>query len=333
MEIVDFTEDMTAQAADLLAARHQQERTFFPELPVRFEEVKHAQKAIYGLRTQAPHLGIAAFQQDRMIGYMIARTLNEPQRGRHAWIDYAGYAIDPSQSEELIRILYSQLGDRLVRLGYFSHFVLTPCGNAQAVDAWFQLCFAHEQVHALLDLQDIAAPASIAPSIRLAKKPDEEAVRNMSNMIASQVASAPSWGATLPEMLPELNDGYAELLDEDDVRYWAYFEEDGSIASCLAAWPDEESEAEMRIPARCSTISCFATQPEHRGKGLSSQLLAVALNDAKQAGFKFFETDWRMANLPISNFLPARGFKPYAYRLHRQIDERVLWADGMNSTN
>lgn len=332
MEIGTFKEEWMPEAAKLLAMRHRKERTAFPELPARFEKAEHAEKAIRGLLGKAAVLGVAAIHDDRLIGYMIAQTLNEPQRGRHAWIDYAGYAIAEKESEELIRQLYTALGDRLVRLGYFSHFVLTPCTNAKAVDAWFRLCFAHEQVHGLLSLESIQAPGPRDSSIRLAVPADEWAVRDVSNMIPSQVASAPSWGATLPEMLPDLNDGYAELLEEEDVRYWASFEADGSIASCLATWPDEESEANMRIPSQCSTVSCVATKPEYRGKGLSGQLLAIALHEAKQAGFEFFETDWRMANLPISNFLPKRGFKPYAYRLHREIDARVLWADGENST-
>ncbi|UJF26894.1 GNAT family N-acetyltransferase [Planococcus sp. 107-1] len=332
MEIRNFDAAMASHAAALLAGRHQTERALFPGLPARFEKPEHAEKAIRGLSAKSPSVGVAAFRHEKMVGYMIAQTLNEPQRGRHAWIDYAGYALDPNEPEELIRQLYCELGEQLVQLGYFSHFVLTPCGNPKAMDAWFRVCFAYEQVHGLLDLKNVQPLAPYDSSIRLAVKSDEAAVREMSNMIPSQVASAPSWGATLPEMLPDLNDGYAELLDEEDVRFWAAFEEDGTIAGCIAAWPDEASEADMRIPERCSTVSCVATREGFRGKGLSSQLLSIVLNEAKQSGFEFFETDWRMANLPISNFLPRRGFKPYAYRLHRQIDARVLWANGSNST-
>ncbi|WP_203334467.1 GNAT family N-acetyltransferase [Planococcus beigongshangi] len=333
MDILNFTEEMIVDAAKLLAMRHQEERNSFPELPDRFEEAGHAEKAVRGLLTKGDYIGIAAVRNGKLVGFMIANTLNEPQRGRHAWIDYAGYAIAADETPELIRQLYSHLGERLIRLGYFSHFVMTPCGNEKWVEAWFRLCFAHEQVHALLSLEHVAPPPPLDSSIRLATKADEAAVRAMSNKIASQVAAAPVWGATLPEMLPDMNDGYAELLDEEDVRFWAAFGDDGSIISCLATWPDPESETDMKIPANCSTVSCVATQEAARGKGLSSRLLAIALYEAKQSGFKFFETDWRMANLPISNFLPSRGFNPYAYRLHRQIDERVLWADGINSTH
>lgn len=131
-------------------------------------------------------------------------------------------------------------------------------------------------------------------------------------------------------MMPELNDGYAELLDDPSVRYWALFEHDGTMASCMATWPDKESEANMRIPERCTTVSCVATKAEHRGKGLANKLLTVAFNDAKERGIEYCETDWRMANIPISNFLPKRGLVPYAYRLHRKIDSRILWANGVN---
>lgn len=103
----------------------------------------------------------------------------------------------------------------------------------------------------------------------------------MSNTIPSQVASAPSLGAALPEMLPDLSDGYAQLLDEENAQFGAAFEEDGTIASCIA------------------------TREGFRGKGLSSQLLSIVLNEAKQAGFEFFKTVWRMANLPISKSMPA----------------------------
>lgn len=137
-------------------------------------------------------MGIAAFQDDKMIGFMIALTLDEPQRGRHAWIDYAGFAIDFNEDEELIRVLYSKLGERLVGKGYFSHFVLTPCANNKVVDAWFRLCFAHEQVHGIMNLPEPDANRKQDSSIRLAVKSDEKEVRKISDKIAIQVASAPT---------------------------------------------------------------------------------------------------------------------------------------------
>ena len=332
MEILTFKDEMIPQAAELLARRHQAERSYFPQLPSRFEQAEHAEQAIRGLKDNASTIGIAAFRSGKMIGYMIAQTLHTSQRGRHAWIDYAAFAIDPNEDEELIRNLYSNLGERLVELGYFRHFVLTPVSNEKVVDAWFRLCFAHEQVHGITELPASASYDAQDPSIRLAGKSDEAAVREMSNLIPIQVASAPTWGASLPETMPDLKDGYAELLDDPSVRYWASFQHDGRIASCMATWPKEASDTNMRIPECCITVSCVATKTEHRGKGLANQLLQVVLHDAKQRGFEYCETDWRMANIPISNFLPQRGFVPYAYRLHRTIDSRILWANGVHTT-
>lgn len=331
MQIITFKEEMILEAATLLACRHQVERMSFPQLPSKFEQITYAKKAIEGLRVKGQTIGVAAYRSGKMIGYMIALTRNEPQRGRHAWIDYAGFAIDQNEDEEIIRVLYSELGERLVSLGYFSHFVLTPCSNSKVIDAWFRLCFAHEQVHGIMDLPAMESIDVQQQSIRLANKADEKAVREMSNMIAIQVSSSPTWGANLPETMPKTSDGYAELLDDPNVRYWASFNEDGTIASCMATWPDDPSDTNMRIPEHCMTISCVATQIEHRGKGLGHKLLTVSFNDARQRGFHYCETDWRIANIPISNFLPKRGFTPYAFRLHRQIDSRIMWANGVNT--
>ncbi len=84
----------------------------------------------------------------------------------------------------------------------------------------------------------------------------------------------------------------------------------------------------MLKPAGTVELIVAATLPRVRGTGVGRALCERALTWAAERGLELCVIDWRAANLTASVFLPRRGFRTTAYRLHRLIDPRVARQTG-----
>jgi GNAT superfamily N-acetyltransferase len=274
---------------------------------------------------------LAAVSKGRLVGYMIGEMVLDQVWGRSAWVRLPGWALAEGQSTELLRKLYATLGRHWVAHGCFAHFVLAPAASRQITDAWFSLSFGLEQIHALLDLDSAppgdhgASPASL--EIRRAGPADRELLAEFSSIIWSHQIGEPVWGIMLPETVPEVREGWAELAEDSSITVWLAFLE-GQPAGIQGFWPAEPSDLAMWIPPKCVILSVAGTRPEFRGRGVGQALTRHGLAQARSAGARYCETDWRSTNLQAARFWPGEGFQPVVYRLVRRVDPRIAWARG-----
>lgn len=331
MDLVMFKEEYLPKAAELLAARHHNERGLLSELPDTFENVEMALKAVEAAWKRENTSGVAAIKNGQLVGYIIGRLVTDIHRGRHAWINYEGLAIEETEGVELYRTMYSILAEKWVNQGCFEHYVQVPSGKSEVVDAWFRLGFGHEQAHALLELHHEAVEVEEIEGIevRLADKSDVEAIKNISTLIMTHQVGSPVWAIPgFPEELEEFRQGYAELLDDESVRLWTAFRGE-KLVGFQGFWPEEANEKNMMIPDKCIYLGVGGTVIEERGCGIGKLLAQKGFNDSISREYKYCFTDWRMTNLLSSRFWPKQGFKPIAYRLTRKIDPRILWVRGI----
>ena len=101
-----------------------------------------------------------------------------------------------------------------------------------------------------------------------------------------------------------------------------------NVVGVQGYWPPESAGDYLLVPDNCVHMSVAGTRVEARGRGIGTLLTKVGLAQARAAGYRFCETDWRSTNLLASRFWPRRGFRPAAYRLVRRVDERIAWAHG-----
>lgn len=190
IDLVMFKEEYLPQAAELLAARHRNERRTLSELPVVFESKDAAFNAVKAAWKRENASGVAAIRDRQLVGYIIGRLVTDIHRGRHAW---------------------------------------------------FRLGFAHEQVHALLELSHEAVEVEEIEGIevRLADKSDVEAIKNISTLIMAHQVGSPVWAIPgFPEELEEFRQGYAELLDDESVRLWTAFRGE-KLVGFQSFWPKQ----------------------------------------------------------------------------------------------
>ncbi|MED4583416.1 GNAT family N-acetyltransferase [Brevibacillus choshinensis] len=332
MNIVPFTYDLIDEAAKLLARRHQRDRLATPVLPSRFESEQVAEQAIRADWEKTVATGVAAIEKGSLIGYLFGGKVENSTRGRHVWVSLAGHGIAGDQHAELYKDLYAAASQHWVDEGYFAHYSLVPANDTALVNTWFCLGFGHEQVHGSLPLHSFHEPVVAdmrVPNVqlRLATPKDRQAMADVSQLIRTYQAAAPTFGVALPEDAQKIRDGYSQLVDDPDVDLWLV-EKEGQVLSFQAYFPAEEEPSAMLVPANGIELGVAATQPEYRGLGFNHALTQHGLMHAKAKGMEYVLTDWRMTNLQSSRYWPRQGFLPIAYRLSRFIDPRIAWAIG-----
>ncbi|WP_134684067.1 GNAT family N-acetyltransferase [Brevibacillus migulae] len=332
VEIVPFAANMLDEASILLAKQHQKNRKSAPLLPIAYEEPAKAALVLETVWKSAGSMGAAAFHKQKMIGFLIGNVAINSIRGRHAWIHPAGAVLDTEADPELFRDLYAVVGEIWVKNGIFDHYALLPGNGHTHFDPWLQAGFSYEQTHALMDLEHIKPDVyrqNPKLSIRRAQPEDREILRSFSTLIALAHAGRPVWGVALPEDLPELRDGYAEILDDSSFHTWIAFLGDTPVG--MQAYRElREEQPSLLLPARTIRLTVGSTIEEARGRGVSTTLLAAGLQFAIGQGYRYCETDWRATHLLSSRYWPKQGFQPVAHRLVRKVDPRIVWANGYN---
>jgi len=333
MTIIPFQPDLVPEAGNLLALRHQRDRTHLPTLPTRFEDPIVASKAVETSLKRNSASGVAAMDGGRMLGYMIGDLLVDNVWGRSAWVRMAGSALAPDQSVELISELYAVLAERWVSTyGCLDHFILTPIANAALVNAWFMLSFGVQQVYALkvvsaFEASDLPMLSDI--DIRKAGSMDREAMADMSDVIWRQQIQAPVWAIMPPENVAETRDGWGEIVDDATAAVFLAFMQGKAVAS-QCYYSSEAQDDNLLVPDRCAALTVAVTREAFRGQGVQHALTQYALAWLKDNGFEYVEADWRSTNLLASRTWPRHGYQPVAYRLHRRIDPSILWAKGLD---
>lgn len=321
-----FTDDMIPEAVSLLATRHLQCRTKISLLPIRFEEPIAAKSAIESLWKEKLKGGYAAFRDGHMVAYLIGETTTDPW-GRAGYVYLPGYALTPGEDASVLQDLYARLGDDWVKTGHFDHYLYISAADEDVVKALFDVGFGKERVDALLDLTtlqipDVEPPAGI--TIRQAGAGDNERMGSFSSVIFRALANAPYWHPTVPETWDELREGWSELPDDKEWTVWMALENEqalGTIGFCA----EEEGDAKMLAAPRTVYLSVAATQPQARGRGISTTLTWHGLKQAHEQGYQTCYTNWISPNLLASRFWPRFGFVDVAYRLAKRVSPMIAW--------
>ena len=333
-ELVPFRSEMIPDAGQLLAGRHACNRTQLSLLPDRFEDSKTAEKAVEALWTDKYKNGYAAFQNGKMIAYLIGKTSNDPW-GRSGYVYLPGYASADAADSATLQDLYALLGEDWVRNGCFNHYLYFSAADQDAIRAMFDLGFGKERVDALLDLRTLQIPdvkVTWGVTIRQAGEGDNALVGSFSGEIFHALAKAPTWHPTLPEDWDELREGWSGLPDEKEWTVWMALEDTKQSSSVddalgmIGFRPEEETDTQLLVSPRTHYLSVAATKPQARGRGISTALTWHGLKQAREQGYEICHTNWISPNLLASRFWPRFGFQDVAYRVAKKVNPMIAWA-------
>lgn len=316
------------QMSVLLANRHKNERTSFHSLNVQFENSAVTKEILSKKFEDNSFIGVGAFDGEVLNGFLLSVVKEDNLFGRCAWVYYDGLAIREDIESSLYKNLYTYISEKWIQLGCFKHYVILPCGDDNVVNTWLSLGFAYEQVYGIQSLKEQECPIREDIVIKTASEENKKDLESISSLILSYQAGAPTYAAALPQMFSEIKKGYGGLVDDENAHVLLAYENKDLLAFSCAYY--EEDEENMMMPQKVMELAVAGTNHEKQSKGIGSLLTYRLFNDAIDAGCQHTVTDWRMTNLKSSVFWPKMGYKAYAYRMIRRIDERVLWANGLN---
>jgi len=328
MDIRPFCDDHIIPAAELLAARHRRHRQLCPLLPARFEDPAEARKALLTEWRKPWTSGATAFEAGRMLGYLFADAQFDELMGRSAWMRIAGHALADDVDADLYHELYAAAAGEWLSLGCFNHYIQVMTVDRPVLDTWCALSFGQQQAHALRPiLESDSSPISPLPgvTIRQAVPEDRQAFIEMARITAEYQTQSPVWATLPPEIAAERPQMYAGVLDDEDATLWLAFI-GTQVVGFQVYYPAEYNPDDMFIPEHTAELPAAATRSEHRGLGITRAISEFGFDYLRQEGFTYCLIDWRTTNPLASRVWPRLGFEPVMYRLHRRIDERILWA-------
>ncbi|GEM_PF-247435 len=313
--------------ADLLIHRQNVEGEVFPFLKNSCLNVKYIIRILEELFINNKMVGMGAFTNNELVGYIIGEIKIDTLRGRYAWVPYEGVAIRMDQSSELIRNLYARVSEAWLEQGCFMHYTIIPLGNQAYYDAYQRLSFFIQQVHAVMNIKDYKSFENVSDvEIRVANKMDSDMMGKMSSIIQSYHNAAPTFEPALPEVVSNIKAAYKSIVAEND-------------EICLIAKKDTEElgfqyycpiTSDLMTPDNGVELSIAGTYHSQMGRGVGKKLMNEGYRIMKEKGYNSMITDWRMTNLASSTFWPKCGFKPVAYRMVRYIDSNIAWANFNN---
>lgn len=322
-----ITVDDIPAMADLLLERQNLESEIYPFLKNSCLNIKYITDMFEDLFLNSKVIGIGAFYNGELVGYIIGEIKIDSRRGRYAWVPYEGMAIRMGQSSELIRNLYAKVSVIWLEQGCFNQYTLVPLGSQEYYEAFLRLSFSIQQVHSIMNMKEYKHFENVADiDIRLANKADSEAMGRMSKIIQYYQSSSPTFEPLLPEVVAQIKDGYRGTVEDDDATVVIATKDIKEVGFQVYGTIDSN----LMSPHDGVELSVAGIYSSEMGSGIGKKLMNEGFTIMKEKGYNNIITDWRITNLASSTFWPKCGFKPIAYRMFRSIDSNVAWANIYN---
>jgi ribosomal protein S18 acetylase RimI-like enzyme len=245
-----------------------------------------------------------------IVGHLYGALLESPEYGRGAWVGPDGVSFD---SPEVLDALYANAGLAWIENEAIEHYAWI-FDDAVDTSPWYELGFARMHARGVLALRGPREEAwPLGYSLRLGGPADLEVALELDHILDDAQQRGPSFAlfvehASRPEEM-------LDTLEDPDVRHYVVEYEGAAVGQCIT-FPLDPRRGSFDDTLH---ISALAVRPEHEHRGIAQALVRRALNDALTAGFRYAETNWRVANHRAAQFWLRYGFQITYVRLHRTI--------------
>lgn len=337
VSIVPFTQDHIEPAAALLAERHRCDRAWAPGLSAMYEGVEAARSALARLVGDGAS-GVVALRGSRLAGYLLGtREYAAPTdsfagfvRPRSVDIPYAGHAVESAECGTLHRSLYAALAEQWVSAGVVAHYTTIPVNRVSA-EAWLDLGFARFIDMGVFEIARDGDEEIDAGDVafRLAGPDDEDAVRALTTELFRSFAAPPIFVPFLPETDAARQQFVTEHLGDATCPHWLAFRGGRPVAMLMFEEPTSPHwhQSPLQTPDKSPYLFLACTVPEARSTGVGAALFCRAMVWAREAGYERCAVHY-LTSSRAASFWRGLGFQPVSHWMVRQIDERVIWANG-----
>ena len=249
----------------------------------------------------------------RVVGHLYGAVLESETYGRCAWVGPDGVSFD---APDLLADLYATAGQSWLDAGARDHYVWV-LDQTRVCEPWYELGFA--RVHARGVLRLVRRRSDFLPDgyrIRRGGLDDLDLCVELVREIDRVERHGPSFSADPPSS--SLRDELVETLSDPDANYFVVDYRGEPVGQCLTFAMDPRRGSF----ARSVHLSAVVMLEQHQRRGVATSLIDVALRDARNCGFAYAETNWRVTNRRAATFWKDYGFHPTYVRLQRTLGSR-----------
>ena len=250
------------------------------------------------------------FDDGTLRGHLYGALLANELHGNGVWIGPDGVSFDDT---DVLAALYSVAGTRWIDRGALEHYVWTLDVPA-STGPWYELGFARMHLRGVLALSTREERALAANyTLRRGGPADVDAAVALDDELDAAQRLGPSFSVGLQHSTKR--EELLETLLDPEVHHYVVEASGDVVAQCLT-FPLPPRRGSFEHTLHLSAVSVRAS---HRGRGVASAMVDHALANARRAGFKYVETNWRVTNRRAQRFWRNYGFEPTYVRLHRTI--------------
>lgn len=313
MNIVPFEKEHISQAEALFLAAYQKERAAVPALPPI--------QSVPVLQSCAGNpLGVAAFEADRMVGYLCCvGPFEQAFRSTDARGIFSPFGANAAADENHAAIyaaMYQTAAAEWVKQGAVSHAICLPAHDQAAQQQFFQYGFGLRCADAIRTMEPIPGKTPAGYTLRELPKEEWMAVYPLELALNKHYRQSPFF-MNRAQDTPEAF--LAESLAQN-ARYFAAMQGGELCAYLKITFEGETFVAQGEGYCHVHGAYCL---PAHRGSGLYRALLGYAAACLRQDGCTRLGVDFESINPNAWGFW-RKDFSVYTHSLVRRIDERIL---------
>ena len=313
MKIINFTTAHIEQAEQIARQNYEEERKFVSALPLMDTIPDLIQYVENGL-------GIAAFEDDTMLGYLCAvgpfTNAFGSTEAKGVFSPMGAHGAIGDTRADIYARMYQAAGEKWVRAGASSHAICLYAHDRETQDQFFRYGFGMRCIDAIREMDEMTAPLPDGYSFGRVILEDATTVLPLDNLLDRSYIDSPFFmfraGHSEEEWL-------AYWKESNPICFAAYC--DGIVVAFILAELDGETFIQ-ETPAYQHITGLYCL-PEHRGRGVSRKLLSLTIQNLKADGYTCLGVDYESFN-PSGSAFWQKYFTAYTHSVVRRIDERAL---------
>jgi GNAT superfamily N-acetyltransferase len=311
MTISDFTIEYIEEAQKLYFQNYEEERNFVPALPAATPFPDISEFANNGM-------GVAAFEQGQMIGFLCAYSPFDNAFGNHVkgvWSPiHANAAV--GNKGEIYGCMFQAAAKKWVEAGALSHSITRFAHDTKSTDLFFSYGFGLRCVDAIRRVQSIECVTCEGYEFAECPRNRAQDTRHLYNRMLKHLAASPCFLVHSPV---EEQDRI-ETVNRQNSRVFTV-----SCAERKIGFIEIMAQGENYIcdlPDMMNICGAYLL-PEYRGQGIYQNLLNFVIDTLQIEGYSRLGVDFESYNPTATGFW-LKYFTPYTHSVVRRIDEKAL---------
>jgi GNAT superfamily N-acetyltransferase len=313
-QIKDFSVKDIPDAVDLFLQSYKREKDRNRMLPETI--VTDPQLIITSLNSHVQNPGVAAFSNNRLIGYMLTGNSFHFKNQNAAMVPEYGHSVIHENRQELYKLMYMRLSSRWIQQNIHLHIVGHFTHDKVLTDTLFQLGFGAIISEKLRDLSPVVSDPNIVIQVEM----NPQKITELEQELRCYARTAPIFidKNTDPEVIKS---DLTNQMKNGDMFLVCYVNDIPVGYFCIGTSTKNGEGFLLQDTNTAQVKSAFITS-SFRRKGIGTALLNEAVTWARNNGFDRLFVEHETANYSGSKFW-EKYFTSYLYFAIRYINNAI----------